>query len=261
MSVTVAVTGMIGFSLTLVVFFLIYNHLHWLRNFRKHPETKKRARVLVHGCFAASFVLIGMYIAMEYGTGFFTRTDGITIFWPRYIAEALVSASLVVSLSVFLLLKHRYIFMFGFYAIVVNLALLVSAFTTANAYWAFYALAYVPLVVLFTLCYLHSRRCDCVAARFYWVVLIVEVLKLVVYALSQQAGNHISVSLENWLYLALEIISVIIIPLLLCSFYIPMNYAIKLLSVNEVRISKKQRSYSSVPTTSFTTSDTTSDDE
>jgi hypothetical protein len=242
MSGIVAVAGIVTSAAALAIFVLIYIHLNWqkqLPNPTKDVQTKKRRRVLVRIIMTTSFFLIVMYVAMQYGTGYFTRSDGITIFWPRYIAEMAVSSSVSIALSVFLLLKQHHIKKMILLAISMNILLLISAFTVANAFWAFYVLAFVPLFLWFFLTWMHARRVDCTAHKFFWFALIVELLNLLVFGLSQQLGNHISISLENWFYYALELVAVILFPVLLAIFYMTYSEAHASLPRDSIRYSKK----------------------
>lgn len=245
MTANLGTVGIITYSIAAAVFSALYYHFYAAGKHyapTKRDVERKRTRVHFRSCITAILVVITMYIAMDYNTGYFTRSDGITIFWPRYIAEAAVSIYLAVSLSVFGLTKHHHIIHIAILALAVNIGLLISAFTIANAYWAFFVMSFVPFGIWFLNAWMCKRRCDVLFFRFFFFVFILQGFSFLIYALSQQTSRAISVSLENWLYFVYEAVALILLPIIISIFYKPYVYMTKSARTEQtsIRISKKQ---------------------
>jgi bacteriorhodopsin len=179
------------------------------------------SRKMILSISIALFVLCVASMALLLDHGFFMRMDGVTIWWPRYVAYSIAFPLLAFHIAVFLW-HFQWTRVFAILCIfaVWILCGLIASFAHSGFQWAYFGIGMAPAVALYYTLQWHRNRRDNVANMTAHITAFMLALYLINWALSAPAAFVFSQETSFWIYFGFDIVTFIAWPHILLIQYI-----------------------------------------
>lgn len=186
----------------------------------------KYSRQILSAILASLAVLTYMHVVQILEQGFMLRGDGITFWWPRYVAYALAFAAQTYAMAVFLWMRTKDKAMMVINAVAFwVVAGLIAAFSETPDNWVHFGVGFIPLSGLFYRAWAWKKRNDNIAYFFLSGYTLFTLLYAVVWALSPPGADIIDIELAWWVYFGLDIFTAIVGAVFIMRMYISIKDA------------------------------------
>lgn len=261
-----AIAGLIISGIATLAFFGKYLYQLYIDSDKctKHVKMCRTSKKLLSCAFIGSFAICVSYMAMCFEQGFYLRSDSILVFWARFVAYSIATHSL------FTIVGHLTWVNNGEVRVASNLGaafwVVAGVFGTlspTNYNWAYFGVAFAPLLSALSILYLTSRRDDKIAkGKLLWTSLGLAAFALV-WVLSPDGAGEITLEQTQLGYLILEPLIFFLCYGMSITYYIPHNKAQVIQNKGESRLrvpAKTVNNCSDCTNPSSSSSDSDSDD-
>ncbi len=226
---TIGIAGTIVFWAAFLIFIFWYkkikNKRYHVTIGGKHYYYNYSRKIYMASIF--SLAVIGyMSVIQILQQGFLTRSDGIIIWWPRFIAYALASFGTVYATASFLWVPIRYII--GLMVWIALFLVVSGVFATLSSTpnnWVHFGVGFVAFFVGCYILWKYRIRGDRNASIAMWCIFLLWGGYVATWAVSPAGAGVTTLETSWWIYFGLDIFSVIITPIFFMHCYISYKYA------------------------------------
>ena len=217
---TIGFAGLIVFGVAFIFCLLCLP-----RYYKQYPHCLP---LLVASLFSLAAVTY-LHIIQIVDQGFLVRSDGITIWWPRFVVYAFSFSWITLVVARFMWLTKRATFVAILFTLWIMASLVFATLTRSSAHWWHFGVSVLVFICYSILLWMARRRSkDKRAYYMMWCVELIWIAYLALWVLSP-AGTDIIDDLELtwWIYFGLDILVHIILMWTLIKCYVYRKDAMK----------------------------------